>query len=248
MVSNLPSEINLNIIRYMDFDTLLKSYLYLDDFNNFINTNMLDNMIEEKLAVYYIADIRKNILKNNKEKMFRFLKYISNKAPYIAFHIANMDDSQYSKFDYLSNNGINYIFAEKASKYSNNLNQNQIDKLIEIYQFIVKNHVYKKYSESLICYDTIIEIVQTFNKEQIDAFYYLYQNGLKERFAVEIINIINESNNNINMYNVINIYKDGCPDYLIVPVLEDFDIEKCKDFLQKIKSGMKPFDAFKLLF
>jgi hypothetical protein len=222
MVSNLPSEINLNIIRYMDFDTLLKSYIYLDDFKNFINTNMLDNMIEKKLAVYRIADIKKQILKNNKEKLYRFLKHINNVPPFTAYDIANMDDSQYSKFDYLSNNGINYIFAEKASKYSNNLNQNQLDKTIEIYKFIKKNLDYQ-HSELFICYDTIIEMVQTFNKEQIDTFYYLYQNGLKEKFAFDIINIINESNNNINMYNVINIYKDGCPDYLIVPVLEDFD-------------------------
>ena len=51
---------------------------------------------------------------------------------------------------------------ESLSKYSYNLNQNQIDKLIEIYKFITKN----QHSVLFICYDTIIKMVQTFNQEQ----------------------------------------------------------------------------------
>ena len=173
MTSYLPNEINLNIVNYMDLYCLLKSYLYIDEFKDLIDINTLDSLIDKKLKLYNISIKNKDIFKNNKEKMFRFLKYVSNKAPYIACDIANMDDSQYSKFDFLSNNGIDYIFAEMASKYSYNLNQNQIDKLIEIYQFIVKN----QHSELFICYDTIIKMVQTFNQEQIENFYCLYQNN-----------------------------------------------------------------------
>ena len=47
-------------------------------------------------------------------------------------------EKSYNKFDFLYNNGINYVFAEMASNDSYNLNQNKIDKLIEIYKFIIK--------------------------------------------------------------------------------------------------------------
>jgi hypothetical protein len=236
MVSILPNEINLNIVNYMDLYCLLKSYLYIDYFKDLIDINTLDSLIDKKLAVYHISIKNKDIFKNNKEKLFRFLKYVSHKAPYIACDIANMDDNQYNKFDYLSNNGIDYIFAEMASKYSYNLNQNQIDKIIEIYKFIQKN----QHSELFICYDTIIKIVKTFNKEQIEDFYYLYQNKFKIKLAYDIIN-------NININDIIKLNKDGCPDYLICPVLTNFDISKRQDFLDKIKSGMNPLDTYKFI-
>jgi hypothetical protein len=246
MVSILPNEINLSIVSYMDFDCLLKSYLYIDGFNNLINTHTLDNLIDEKLAVYRISINKKQVLKKNKEKLYRFLKYTNNVSlnifPYIAYDIANMNDNQYNRFDFLYNNGINYLFAEMASNDSYNLNQNKIDKLIEIYKFIKNNRNddnNSDYSELFICYYTIIKMVQTFNEEEIKVFYYLFQNKFKIKIAFEIII------NNFNINDTINIYKDGCPDYLIISVLTHFDIKKRQDLLKKITSGINPLDAYR---
>jgi hypothetical protein len=240
MVHVLPGEININILKYMDFYCLLKSYLYVDGFKDFININTLDSMIEEKLAIYHIGITKKEILKNNKEKLYRFLKYINDNSPYIAYDIANMDDNQYHKFDYLSYNGISHLFADMASDNSHNLNKFQLDKLIEIYKFIEKNCM----NELFMCYDTIIKIAQTFNQDQINAFYYLYQNGIKEKIAFDIIITINASNyNNIN--DIIQLHNDGCPDYLICPILKN--ITNRQQFIDKIKSGMEPLDAYKFI-
>ncbi len=236
MVQVLPYEINLNIVNYMDLNTMLKSYLYLDGFKDFININTLDSLITDKLATYYISNIRKQNLKDDKEKLYRFLKYVDNTSPFTAYDIAYMDDSQYYKFDVLSFNGINYLFSEMASDNSHKLDENQIQKLIQIYKFIEKNCK----NEMFICYDTIIKMAQIFNQEQIDVFYYLYQNGFKEKIAFDIINIINNNINNIS--DVINLYNDGCPDYLICPILTH--ITNRQQFIDKIKSGMEPLDAY----
>ncbi len=242
----LPPEICLNIIKYMNLDDILKSYLYLDGFKDFINTNTLNSLIEEKISLYRIGIDKKHVLLNNKEKLYRFLKHINNVSlnisPFTAYDIANMDDNRYHKFDYLSNNGINFIFAELASNNSHNLDKNQLDKLIEIYKIIINNI----HSELFVCYDTIIKIVQTFNKEQIEDFYYLYQNKFKIKLAFDIINSNINSNIN-NMNDIIKLNKDGCPDYLICPVLTHFDITKRQELLNKIKSGINPLDAYKYL-
>ncbi len=232
----LPSEICLNIVNYMNLNVLLKSYLYLANFKDFINTHTLDSLIEQKLTNYRIGIYKKQLLLNNKEKLYRFLKYVDDNSPFTAYDIANMDDNQYYKFDYLYNNGINYLLAELAS---NILTVEQLDKLVDIYKFIEKKHN----NELFMCYDTIIKIANIFNKKQIETFYYLYQNGFKEKIAFDVINII--TINNINIQVVINLYNDGCPDFLICPVLTISDITKRQELFNKIKSGMQPLDAYK---
>lgn len=239
----LPPEICLNIVKYMNLDDILKSFLYLNGFKNFINITTLDSMIEEKLSIYRIGINKKQLLLNNKEKLYRFLKHINNVSlnisPFIACDIANMDDNQYHKFDYLSENGINYLLITKwLDTASNNFDKYQLDILIDIYKFIEKNCT----NELFICYDTIIKIAQSFNYKQIQIFYYLYQNGFKENIAYNIINIIN-INNSININDVILLNKEGCPDYLICPVLTH--ITNRQQFIDKIKSGMEPLDAYK---
>ncbi len=241
----LPPEICLNIVKYMNLDTILKSYLYIDGFKNFININTLDSMIEEKLSIYRIGINKKQLLLNNKEKLYRFLKHINNVSlnisAFTAYDIANMEDNQYYKIDYLSDNGINYLLINKwLDIESNKFDKYQLDILIDIYKFIKKNCN----NELFVCYDTIIKMAQTFNNKQIEIFYYLYQNGFKENIAYNIINIIN-INNSININDVILLYKDGCPYYLICPVLTHFNIAKRHELLNKIKSGMKPLDAYK---
>jgi hypothetical protein len=233
--THIPFEIKYSIIKMMDFKTIIKTLLYCDEFNTVINDfiNNIDKYIYDNLSKYKINTNDINIFIKHKHLILRFIKYIEKKETGCAsVHISKMTDEQYIKFEYLYDNGFDFMVADHASKYYTN---------IQINEMVIMNNNINIINISKL---HIMKSIKAFNNEQMKQFIDLCKIGFRDFIAFEVINNnINNINNNI--INIINLFKLGCPDYITIQVAKYFSEFYYNMMIDYINKGINAESAYK---